>query len=399
MNDDIRALTKESKQSTDSSKVILLLALSSFCMGVTEFIVAGILPDIARYFQITQPQAGWLVTIYAIGVVLGAPLLNIPFSYTDRRKQLLINLFIFMVANLTLVLSNFFPLTLFARFIAGCMHGVFFVNATLATMIIAPKGKENQSLALMASGLTIALVSGVPLGTFIGHSFGFKSVFLLICFLSLIAFIGVFFLMPHHIPSIPAKPRDLIKSLKLRPMIKVYMVTAGTCGAAFVLYTYMAKFLLENAHFSQDSIGFLFLVYGFSAIFGNLFGGKLTDSKGCIMALRIILGGQVIFYTLMAFSLYYKPLLCINLFLMGFVAFAGIAPLKSLSMMSARKYAADFNEAAVSVNEAAFNVGIALASFIGGIVVTFLGVGANPFFAALFALPIFILVLKSQRAI
>ncbi len=382
-----------------ASRIIMLLALSSFCMGVTEFIIAGILPDIASFFHISQSSAGWLVTIYAIGVVLGAPLLSIPLSHTDRRTQLLINLIVFIFAHLILVLSNNFTTSLIARFIAGCMHGVFFVNATLTTLIIAPKGKENQSLALMASGLTIALVSGVPIGTFVGHIFGFKSVFLLICILALIVFLGVWILMPKDIPSTPARFDFLIKSIQIPQMLKVYAITAGTCGAAFVLYTYMAKFLLEMANFSQESIGLLFLLYGFSAILGNLFGGKLTDSKGCIMALRIILFGQVIFFALMAFSIHSKALLCINLFLMGFWAFGGIAPLKTLAMLSAKKYAKDFSEAAVSINEASFNVGIALASFLGGLVVSLIGIGANPFFASLFALPILILVLCTNRKI
>lgn len=385
--------------SSKPSRIIMLLALSSFCMGVTEFIVAGILPDIANFFNLSQPTTGWLVTIYAIGVVLGAPLLSIPLSHTNRRTQLLINLAIFIFAHLILVLSNNFTLSLIARFVAGCMHGVFFVNATLTTLIIAPKGKENRSLALMASGLTVALVSGVPLGTFIGHIFGFKSVFLLICILALIVFIGVWILMPKDIPSTPARFTFLIKSIQIPQMLKVYAITAGTCGAAFVLYTYMAKFLLEMANFSQESIGFLFLLYGFSAILGNLFGGKLTDSKGCVMALRIILSAQVIFFTLMAFSVHNKFLLCINLFLMGFWAFGGIAPLKTLAMLSAQKYAKDFSESAVSINEASFNVGIALASFLGGLVVSLIGVGANPFFASLFALPVLILALRTNRKI
>lgn len=384
---------------SNPSRIILFLALSSFCMGVTEFIVAGILPDIAHFFGLSQPAAGWLVTIYAIGVVLGAPLLTIPLSHTNRRAQLLINLAIFILAHLVLVLSNHFVISLIARFVAGCMHGVFFVNATLTTILIAPKGKENYSLSLMASGLTVALVSGVPLGTFIGHLFGFKSVFLLICILSLIVFIGVWISMPKNIPSTPARFSSLAHCMRIPQMLKVYIITAGTCGAAFVLYTYMAKFLLEKASFQQESIGILFLLYGFSAILGNLFGGKLTDLKGCVMALRIILCGQVIFFCLMAFSAHNKVILCINLFLMGFWAFSGIAPLKTLAMLSAQKYAKDFSESAVSINEASFNVGIAFASLIGGLSVSFIGVGANPFFASLFALPIWILLLRTSRKI
>lgn len=381
------------------NKPIFILALSAFCMGVAEFVVAGILPDIAIFFQKTQAQVGWLVTIYAIGVVIGAPILSVPLSHIDRRLQLLINLGIFIAANLVVALSDEFMLTFFARFIAGCMHGVFFVNATLSVLQIAPKGRENRSLAFMVSGLTLALVSGVPLGTFVGHSFGFKSVFFLIAFLSLLAFLGAFFSMPKNLTSTPSRIKNLYLSVKIPALLKVYAVTAGTCGAAFVLYTYIAKFLLDLAGFTEETMGILLLLYGCSAVLGNLFGGKLTDSKGCIMALRLILISQVIFFALMGISVYIKPLVIINLFLMGFVAFAGIAPLKSFSMIRAQKYAKDFSESAVSVNEAAFNVGIALASFIGGIVASSFGIAFNPFFASLFALPALILVLLTPRKV
>ena len=180
-----------------SSKGIFALALSAFCMGVTEFIVAGILPDLAQHFMVSQPVAGWLVTIYAIGVVIGAPILTIPISRLDRKYQLMLNLLIFLLANLIVAISDNFYLTLCARFVAGCMHGVFFVIATIAAIKIAKAGKQNTALALMVSGLTIALVTGIPLGTFVGQLFGFKAIFWLIVVLTGVAIISVWLIMPH----------------------------------------------------------------------------------------------------------------------------------------------------------------------------------------------------------
>ncbi|MCE3037317.1 MFS transporter [Helicobacter sp. faydin-H20] len=382
-----------------SYQAILVLALSAFCMGVTEFVVAGILPKLAVFFEVAESKAGFLVTIYAIGVVIGAPLLSVPLSCVDRRRQLLINLAIFIVANLMIGLSTNFYLTAFARFVAGCMHGVFFVNATLSVLMVAPKGKENSSLSLMVSGLTIALVSGVPLGTFVGQVFGFQSVFFFIVFLSSCAFVGVFFLMPKNLESKQANFSSLYKALKIPFLLKVYCLTAATCGGAFVLYTYIASFLSTLSGFNEHAIGILLLVYGFGAILGNLFGGKLTDLRGSVMALRIILICQVIFFSLMGISAYSQIFVSINLFIMGFFAFAGISPLKSFAMIAAQKYAQDFKDSAVSVNEASFNVGIALASFFGGLIVEIFGVGYNPFFAALFVLPALWIVATQSRTI
>ncbi|PAF52390.1 MFS transporter [Helicobacter sp. 13S00477-4] len=382
-----------------SNKAILALALSSFCMGVTEFIVAGILPDIAKYFHITQPTAGWLVTLYAIGVVIGAPLLTIPLSPLNRKYQLLINLGVFAIANLIIAISNNFYLSLFARLVAGFMHGVFFVIATISAIKVAKTGKESQAIAVMVSGLTIALVTGVPLGTFIGQIFGFQAVFFLIFILTSMAFLSVLFIMPNHLKGSPTKIKYLFLALKIPPLLKCYTITICTCGAGFVLYTYIADLLLNVSGFEKKMIAFVLLLYGICAIIGNLVGGKLTDLKGSIMSLRIILLGQVIVYALVSLSAYSQTMVIVNLCLMGFFAFGGISPLKTLAIISAQKYTPNFTDSSISINEAAFNVGIALASFIGGLVFAHLGIIFNPIFAAIFALPALIIVLKNSRTI
>ena len=251
-----------------SSKGIFALALSAFCMGVTEFIVAGILPDLAQHFMVSQPVAGWLVTIYAIGVVIGAPILTIPISRLDRKYQLMLNLFIFLLANLIVAISDNFYLTLCARFVAGCMHGVFFVIATIAAIKIAKAGKQNTALALMVSGLTIALVTGIPLGTFVGQLFGFKAIFWLIVVLTGVAIISVWLIMPH-IEGQRTFIRNLFLALCVPKLLRAYIVTACTCGASFVLYTYIAEFLLVLSNFDKHSIASILLLYGGSAVVGK----------------------------------------------------------------------------------------------------------------------------------
>ena len=381
-----------------SSKGIFALALSAFCMGVTEFIVAGILPDLAQHFMVSQPVAGWLVTIYAIGVVIGAPILTIPISRLDRKYQLMLNLFIFLLANLIVAISDNFYLTLCARFVAGCMHGVFFVIATIAAIKIAKAGKQNTALALMVSGLTIALVTGIPLGTFVGQLFGFKAIFWLIVVLTGVAIISVWLIMPH-IEGQRTFIRNLFLALCVPKLLRAYIVTACTCGASFVLYTYIAEFLLVLSNFDKHSIASILLLYGGSAVVGNLVGGKITDAKGSIISLRLMLSAQVITYALMSVSAYSQVFVLINLCVMGMVSFASIAPLKSLAILSSHKYAKGFEESAISVNEGSFNVGIACASALGGAIFAHLGIEFNAIFAALFAVPALMIVLLMPRSL
>lgn len=381
-----------------SSKGIFALALSAFCMGVTEFIVAGILPDLAQHFMVSQPVAGWLVTIYAIGVVIGAPILTIPISRLDRKYQLMLNLFIFLLANLIVAISDNFYLTLCARFVAGCMHGVFFVIATIAAIKIAKAGKQNTALALMVSGLTIALVTGIPLGTFVGQLFGFKAIFWLIVVLTGVAIISVWLIMPH-IEGQRTFIRNLFLALCVPKLLRAYIVTACTCGASFVLYTYIAEFLLVLSNFDKHSIASILLLYGGSAVVGNLVGGKITDAKGSIISLRLMLSAQVITYALMSVSAYSQVFVLINLCAMGMVSFASIAPLKSLAILSSHKYAKGFEESAISVNEGSFNVGIACASALGGAIFAHLGIEFNAIFAALFAVPALVIVLLMPRSL
>lgn len=381
-----------------SSKGIFALALSAFCMGVTEFIVAGILPDLAQHFMISQPVAGWLVTIYAIGVVIGAPILTIPISRLDRKYQLMLNLGIFLLANLIVAISDHFYLTLCARFVAGCMHGVFFVIATIAAIKIAKAGKQNTALALMVSGLTIALVTGIPLGTFVGQLFGFKAIFWLIVVLTGVAIISVWLIMPH-IEGQRTFIRNLFLALCVPKLLRAYIVTACTCGASFVLYTYIAEFLLVLSTFDKQSIASILLLYGGSAVVGNLVGGKITDAKGSIISLRLMLSAQVITYALMSVSAYSQVFVLINLCAMGMVSFASIAPLKSLAILSSHKYAKGFEDSAISVNEGSFNVGIACASALGGAIFAHLGIEFNAIFAALFAVPALMIVLLMPRSL
>ncbi|MBK1971434.1 MFS transporter [Campylobacter sp. TTU-622] len=374
-------------------KAIFALALSAFCMGVTEFVMAGVLVDVQNYFNIDAKIAGYLTTLYALGVVIGAPLISIILSFYKRHMQLLINIAIFAFANLIIFFSTNFYLSAFARFIAGTQHGVFFVIATLAISAIAPENKKSQAIAIMVSGLTIALVSGVPLGTFISHYFGFKFIFLLIFIISILAFIGILQMMPKNLNPNQMSFKNLIPAFSHANLIKTYIITICTCGAQFILYTYLQKLLLEKSGFEIQDSAYILLLYGICAILGNLWGGKIVSQIGSIRSLRIILSIQIIIFLSVFFTMNSKILIVLNIALIGFFAFSSISALKILSIIKAKRHTFKTIDSSVSVNEAAFNVGIALASFIGGLVLSYLGIEFNALFCALFVLPALILSL------
>ena len=371
----------------DYKKAIFALALSAFCMGVTEFVMAGVLVDVEYYFSVEAKTAGWLTTLYAIGVVIGAPLLTIPLSRFNRHIQLLINLSIFAGANLIIFFSTNFYLTAFARFIAGTQHGVFFVIATLAVTAIAPQDKKSQALAVMVTGLTVALVTGVPLGTFVGHFFGFKFIFVLIFIVTVLAILGVYNMMPKNLAPSQMTFKNLIPAFSHKNLLKTYTITICTCGAQFVLYTYIQKLLIDVSGFAASSTGYILLIYGICAILGNLYGGKMVDKFGAVLSLRIILILQIAVFLSVVFTMHNKFLVSLSIALIGCIAFSSIPALKMLSISKAQRHTNKFVDSTVSVNEAAFNVGIAIASWLGGFVLAHFGVEFNAVFAAVFILP------------
>lgn len=379
-------------------KVIILLAFSSFCMGVAEFIVSGILPALSLHYKVLEAQTGNLATLYALGVVIGAPIISVLISRWTYKIQLAFTLLVFCVANLSIFAFDSFALALIARFISGLMHGLFFVVATLVALKVSPKEKTSTCLSLMVSGLTIALVTGIPLGIFLSESYGLLSPFAFIAAVSALVALIALFIMPK-IQGKQGSLKNLLIAFKFPPLIQGFLITAFTCGSMFVIYLYLRVFL-EQHGFSSAEIKRVYLYYGIAAILGNLFGGKLTDNKGSYYALLIILCAQILFYTLMSVTHIFSYYVIIaNVMAFGFFGFSSISPLKMLCSHLARTFTPKTQNDTIAVNEGAFNVGIALASFIGGLVMHGINVNFNGITAAIFSLSaLIILVFYVKRA-
>lgn len=265
------------------------LTLSAFAIGTTEFVIVGLIPTIAASLKVSVPSAGLLVSLYALGVAVGAPVLTALTGRVPRKLLLLGLMMLFTVGNLVAWMAPGYTALMAARVLTGLAHGVFFsIGSTIATSLV-PKEKAASAIALMFTGLTVALVTGVPLGTFIGQHFGWQATFLAVSLLGVAAMIGSWILVPASIAG--SKPASLLTQLavlKKPRLLLVYAMTTLGYGGSFIAFTYLAPILQEVSGFAASSVSLVMLVYGVSVAAGNIWGGKLADRKGPLPALQIV---------------------------------------------------------------------------------------------------------------
>jgi DHA1 family inner membrane transport protein len=360
------------------------LALSAFAIGTTEFVIVGLIPTIAASLQVSVPSAGLLVSLYALGVAIGAPLLT---AMTGRvpRKQLLLGLMVlFTIGNLVAWMAPDYTALMAARVLTGLAHGVFFsIGSTIATSLV-PKEKAASAIALMFTGLTVALVTGVPLGTFIGQHFGWQATFLAVSLLGVIAVIGSAILVPSDIAG--SKPAPLLMQLavlKKPRLLLVYAITTLGYGGSFIAFTYLAPILQQVAGFAASTVSLVMLVYGVSVAAGNIWGGKLADRLGPVRALQIVFALLALVLLVLAFTAPSKPLVLMTVLAWGAVAFGNVPGLQVYVVRRAERDAPQAVDVASGLNIAAFNVGIALGAWGGGLIVAHLGLMATPWIGAL----------------
>ncbi len=368
------------------------LTLSAFAIGTTEFVIVGLIPTIAASLGVSVPSAGLLVSLYALGVAVGAPVLTALTSRVPRKKLLLGLMIMFTIGNLVAWLAPSYLALTAARVLTGLTHGVFFsIGSTIATSLV-PKEKEASAIALMFTGLTVALVTGVPLGTFIGQHFGWQSTFLAVSILGLNAIIGSWILIPADISA--GKSSSLLTQLavlKKPRLLLVYAITTLGYGGTFVAFTYLAPILQEVSGFAASSVSLVMLVYGVSVAAGNIWGGRLADSRGALPALQIVFALLAAVLLVLTFTATNKWLVLITVLAWGAVAFGNVPGLQVYVVQRAEHEAPDAIDVASGLNIAAFNVGIALGAWGGGLIVARYGLMTTPWVGALIVVGAFLL--------
>ena len=366
---------------------LLALTLSAFAIGTTEFVIVGLLPTVAADLSISIPSAGLLVSLYALGVAVGAPVLTALTGKLPRKTLLLALMALFTAGNLLAWQAPSYETLVAARILTGLAHGVFFsIGSTIATGLV-PREKAASAIAIMFTGLTVALVTGVPLGTFIGQHFGWRETFLAVSTLGAAAFIGSALFVPRNLAHTP--PASLLQQDKVLAeprLLLVYAKTAIGYGGTFIPFTFLAPILTDISGFSAGSVGWVMLVYGVSVAVGNLWGGKLADRLGPIPALRIIFALLAAVLLLLQFTAPHPWLAVGTVLLWGAVAFGNVPGLQVYVVKQAERFTPQAVDVASGLNIAAFNLGIAGAAWAGGLIVTHLGLQHTPWIGALVVL-------------
>lgn len=357
---------------------LLALAISAFGIGTTEFVPVGLLSTISEDLNISITLAGLLISGYAMGVAFGAPILTAMTNKMSRKTLLMSLMVIFIIGNSIAAISTSFGLLLAARIITAFSHGVFFsIGSTIAADLV-PEDKRASAIAFMFTGLTVATVTGVPLGTFIGQLFGWRATFGGVALLGVVGIIASAVLIPKNIkPAPPAKFSDQLKILGNGPLLLAFAITALGYGGTFVAFTYLTPILQDITGFSPRVVSIILLVYGVAVAIGNSIGGKAAD-KNPLKALLWMFIAQAIILVILSFTAPFKVAGILTIFLMGMFAFMNVPGLQVLVVRLAERYVPAAVNVASALNIAAFNLGIAIGAFVGGLIVDSIGLIHTP---------------------
>jgi MFS transporter, DHA1 family, inner membrane transport protein len=385
--------TQEKKGGTLS---LMALAISAFGIGTTEFVPVGLLSSLAGDLKIPITLAGLLISGYAMGVAIGAPVLTVLTNKMNRKTLLMLLMVVFIVGNSVAALSTSFGLLLAARFITAFSHGVFFsIGSTIAADLV-PEHKRASAIAFMFTGLTVATVTGVPLGTFIGQVFGWRSTFWAVAILGVIAIIASAILVPKNLKKAPpAKFSDNLKILTNGPLLLAFSITALGYGGTFVAFTFLAPILEDITGFAPSVVSVILLVYGVAIAIGNTIGGRAAN-KNPLKALLWMFLIQAVVLIILSFTAPFKIVGSITIFFLGLFAFMNVPGLQIYVVQLAEKYVPSAVDVASALNIAAFNVGIAIGAFIGGFVVDSIGLIHTPWIGGVMVLGAALLTLWSS---
>ncbi|WP_040950923.1 MFS transporter [Gorillibacterium massiliense] len=374
---------------------LLALAISAFAIGTTEFISVGLLPLIAADFHISVTTTGLTVTLYALGVTFGAPVLTSLTSRISRKTLLLWIMVVFIAGNALAAAASGITVLLMARIISALAHGVFMsIGSTIAADLV-PEHRRASAIAIMFSGLTIATVTGVPLGTFIGQQMGWRVAFIAITGVGILAFLANMTLVNSNLrKGGKILLSDQFKLVTNPRLMLAFIITALGYGGTFVVFTYLSPLLHDLSGFADGTIAVILLLYGLAIAIGNAIGGKAAN-RNPVRALFYMFSIQAVVLLVLAFTAPYKAAVLITLFFMGLFAFMNVPGLQVYVVMLAERVAPQAKDVASAVNIAAFNAGIAIGAYLGGVVTDSIGLIHTTWIGALMVLGAVVLTARA----
>jgi DHA1 family arabinose polymer transporter-like MFS transporter len=351
-----------------SKKSLISLSFGSFAIGMTEFTMMGVLPDVAQSIGADIPTAGNFISLYALGVVIGAPLLVL-FSTKYPQKQVLLFLMgLFVVFNGLFTLMPSYELMIFTRFLAGLPHGAFFGVATVVGAGLAEKGKEAQAISIIFTGMTIANLLGVPLGTYIGHHFSWRFTYIAITLCGVVTMWAIKQWLPviaHTTKGFLFHQLNYFKTGKA--WVIILMVSIGT-GGMFAWMSYIAPLMTDVAHLPADRVPYIMILVGLGMVVGNIVGGKIADNMTPIYALMISLAVMGTCLAIVFFTTHLGGWLCYFMtFITGAAAFCIGSPIQIILIQSAK----GAETMAAAGGQASFNIGNTLGAYLGGLPIVY----------------------------
>ena len=361
---------------------LMILALSSFAIGTTEFVIMGLLPEVATDLGVSIPAAGWLVSAYALGVAIGAPFMAMATVRLPRKVALIALMGVFVIGNLLCALSPGYGLLMVARVVTALCHGAFFGIGSVVAASLVASDRKASAVALMFTGLTLANVLGVPLGTALGQIAGWRATFWAVTFVGILACAGLYFVLPAQANHAKIDIMRELRALRGRMVWLALATTVLFAASMFTLFTYIAPLLRGMTQLSPDGVSWTLLLIGAGLTLGNIIGGRLADRQ-----LTATLAGS--FLAIAVFSILLRwtgnalvPAE-ITLFLWAAATFAAV-PALQINVVNA---SSDAPNLASTLNIGAFNLGNALGAWTGGMVINqSMGVTNVPIAAAAVAL-------------
>ncbi|MBB3110850.1 DHA1 family inner membrane transport protein [Paenibacillus phyllosphaerae] len=374
---------------------LLSLTVGAFAIGMTEFVIMGLLPNVAEDLNVSISAAGQLITMYALAVAVGAPILTIATHRVPQKQLLVLLMGLFILGNVISVIAPNYAVLMAARVITALTHGTFFgVGAVIASSLVAPDRKAS-AVSIMMAGLTIANIIGVPMGTFIGQHMGWRASFGVIAVMGAITLIGILIFIPRLKQAEPVSIRQQLTALASGKLMLFLLIAALGNAGLFAVFTYITPLLVGVTGFAEQSVSWILVLFGVGVTFGNIIGGKLADWKlmpaivGIYMTICVLLAA-------FTFTVHHPLLAVLTIILWGGAAFA-VFPGMQVRIMNLAQAAPAL---ASTASHSAGNLGNATGAFVGGAVITHMSLTSLPWVGAVLvglALAITLAVYVSER--
>lgn len=343
------------------------LVIGAFAIGMTEFVIMGLLPEVARDVHSSIAAAGQLITGYALGVAVGGPILVLITYKMSQKNLLMLLMLIFILGNLMATIASSYGVLMASRLLTSLAHGSFFGVGAIMAASLVEYSRRASAMALMFTGLTVANIIGVPFGTFVGQQFGWRSSFLIIAIIGFITLIGIYMLVPKPKEQKSTDLKKELAVLKNNQLWLALLIAMFCFGSVFTLFTYITPILTDVTGFQSNAVSWMLVVFGLGVTVGNILGGKLADWN-INLSLQYILIVFILYFFVLYVLQFSMILMIPGIFIFGVLAFS-MVPMLQFRILG---LSAEAPTIASTLNQSAMNLGNAGGAFAGGLSVTYL---------------------------